>query len=320
MSSGKGQTTRALTEGALLAALTVVLYVANVYTQFLVYIIPVPVAILVVRHGLRTGAVASAVAALGIGLILGPLDAITVLIRIALVGLLMGGLMARRARALSTLLATAAAYGAVVISDLLIVAVTSRLSVSQVLDQLKQGIEQASAQVSSMYEQLGMSQQALESTRTMMEQLPQAFELFLPTILLFGAIMAALISYTAARWVLKRTKIDVEALPPFGRWRLGWAWAWGLIAALLLGQLTARVGGTAAQSATSNVIMMYVLLYTVMGASVGWGLLEHYKVSVGFRIVILVMLYMTPPFTWALALAGLLDGWMDFRRLVSRKA
>ncbi|OPZ64991.1 MAG: hypothetical protein BWY85_00866 [Firmicutes bacterium ADurb.Bin506] len=112
----------------------------------------------------------------------------------------------------------------------------------------------------------------------------------------------------------------MEALPPFGRWRLGWAWAWGLIAALLLGQLTARVGGTAAQSATSNVIMMYVLLYTVMGASVGWGLLEHYKVSVGFRIVILVMLYMTPPFTWALALAGLLDGWMDFRRLVSRKA
>lgn len=304
----------------MLAALTVVLYIANVYTQLLVYIIPVPVAILVVRHGLRTGAVASAVAALGVGLVLGPVDAVTVLIRVAVVGLLMGGLMAKRARAMTALLATAAAYAAVVVSDFAIVAITSQLSMAQVLEQMRQGIEQAAAQVASMYEQLGMAPQTLESTKTMLGQLPQWFEMFLPTILLFGAIVAALISYTAARWVLRRTKVDVEALPPFGKWRLGWAWAWGIIAALLLGQLAAKLGGAAAQSAISNVIMMYVMLYTVMGASVGWGLMEHYKVPLGFRLFILIMLYMTPPFTWAFALTGLLDGWADFRKLLTRKA
>ena len=55
LSSRHSQGTRALTEGALLAALTIVLYVANVYTQLLIYVIPVPVAILVVRNGLRAG-------------------------------------------------------------------------------------------------------------------------------------------------------------------------------------------------------------------------------------------------------------------------
>ena len=91
MSSRHSQGTRALTEGALLAALTIVLYVANVYTQLLIYVIPVPVAILVVRNGLRAGAVASVVSALGVGLVLGPIDGITVLIRVALVGLVMAG-------------------------------------------------------------------------------------------------------------------------------------------------------------------------------------------------------------------------------------
>lgn len=324
MSSGQGQSTRALTEGALLAALTVVLYVANVYTAFLLYIIPVPVAILVVRHNLRTGAVASAVAALGVGLILGPVDALTVFIRVALVGLLMGGMMAKRAKALTSLFTTAAAYAVVVIADLVIVAAASKISLAEFLAQTREGMKLAASQASSIYEQLGMAPAARESAQAMLDQLPQWFEMFLPTILLFGAIVAALVSYTAARWVLKRTKIDIEALPPFGKWRLGWSWAWGLIAALLLGQLAAALGaagtsGGLVQSAASNVIMMYMMLYTVMGASVAWGVMEHYKISVAFRIFLLIMFYMTPPFTWAFALAGLLDGWADFRKLLSRK-
>ncbi|MBP7868917.1 MAG: DUF2232 domain-containing protein, partial [Firmicutes bacterium] len=74
MNSPRTERTRALTEGALLAALTIVMYVADVYTKLLLYVIPVPVAILVIRNGIRTGILATLVAALGVGAILGPID------------------------------------------------------------------------------------------------------------------------------------------------------------------------------------------------------------------------------------------------------
>lgn len=319
MSSRHSQGTRALTEGALLAALTIVLYVANVYTQLLIYVIPVPVAILVVRNGLRAGAVASVVSALGVGLVLGPIDGITVLIRVALVGLVMGGLMAKPARAITTLLATAAAQAGVVITDFLIVAATSGLSPSAMLERLQNAMAEAASQSSAMYERLGVPQQALEQAKAMAELLPQWFEMFLPTILMGGALLAALIAYSTARWILRRTKVEVEALPPFGQWRLGWQWAWGLIAALLVGQLLSSVGGEILGRLVSNVVMMYVLLYTVFGMAVAWGVMEHFRVPVGFRAFLLFMVYVTPPFNWALTLAGLLDGWVDFRRLVRRR-
>ena len=95
--------------------------------------------------------------------------------------------------------------------------------------------------------------------------------------------------------------------------------AWGLIAALLVGQLLSSVGGEILGRLVSNVVMMYVLLYTVFGMAVAWGVMEHFRVPVGFRAFLLFMVYVTPPFNWALTLAGLLDGWVDFRRLVRRR-
>ena len=318
MSSRQGQNTRALTEGALLAALTIVLYVANVYTQFLIYIIPVPVAILVVRNGLRTGGVASVVAALGVGLVLGPIDGVTVLIRVALVGLTMGVLMGRRTAAVPTLLATALASVAVVVSDFLIVAATSGLSVSQMLERTRQALTEGSSQAIALYEKMGVPAQALESFRTMTDLLPQWFQMFLPTIVLGGAMLAAVISYSAAAWVLKRTKKEVEPIPPFGEWRLSWQWSWGLIATLMLGQAASALGIGFLPTLSRNVMMSYVLLYAVMGMALAWWLLKRYNVTRGFRIFILLMVYMTPPLNWLFILAGLLDGWMDFRKLTSR--
>ena len=318
MSSRHSQGTRALTEGALLAALTIVLYVANVYTQLLIYVIPVPVAILVVRNGLRAGAVASVVSALGVGLVLGPIDGITVLIRVALVGLVMGGLMAKPARAMTTLLATAAAQAGVVITDFLIVAATSGLSPSAMLERLQNAMAEAASQSSAMYERLGVPQQALEQAKAMAELLPQWFEMFLPTILMGGALLAALIAYSTARWILRRTKVEVEALPPFGQWRLGWQWAWGLIAALLVGQfiLSGRRDSRAPGEQRG-----YDLRAAVHGVRDGSGLGRDGALqgAGGLQGVPAVHGVCHSPFNWALTLAGLLDGWVDFRRLVRRR-
>ena len=237
-----------------------------------------------------------------------PIDGITVLIRVALVGLGWGA--RSQPGAMTTLLATAAAQAGVVITDFLIVAATSGLSPSAMLERLQNAMAEAASQSSAMYERLGVPQQALEQAKAMAELLPQWFEMFLPTILMGGALLAALIAYSTARWILRRTKVEVEALPPFGQWRLGWQWAWGLIAALLVGQLLSSVGGEILGRLVSNVVMMYVLLYTVFGMAVAWGVMEHFRGAGGLQGVPAVHGVCHSPFNWALTLAGLLDGWV----------
>lgn len=318
MKSPRAQRTRALTEGALLAALTIVLYVADIYTKLLLYVIPVPVAILVIRNGARTGAIATAVSALGVSLILGPIDGLIVLVRVGFIGIALGALLARKRPWLITLAGTSAASLAAFVSDFLLVSWSTGLSPGAMVAKVQETFVEAGQRTMELYQKMGVPQESLGLVQQMTEAMPVWFKTFLPAVLAIGAVFSAAIAYAAARWILIRMKRDVEPIPAFADWRIDWRWAWGLIGALLLAYAIPSVDLGFARTLATNVIAVYVMIYAVQGIAVLWSVLGSMGVPKGLRAVIAGFLYLTPTLNWLLPMAGLLDGWLDFRKLMSR--
>ena len=318
MNSPRTERTRALTEGALLAALTIVMYVADVYTKLLLYVIPVPVAILVIRNGIRTGVLATLVAALGVGAILGPIDGLIVLVRVGFIGIALGALLARKRSWLISLAGTSVAGLAAFVSDFLLASWVSGLSPGAMIARLQEGLAEAGQRTLELYQKIGVPQESLGLVKQMMELMPVWLKTFLPAVLAIGAVFSASIAYAATRWILVRMKRDVEPIPPFVDWRIDWRFAWGLIGALVLAYAVPGANLGFVRSLAVNAVAVYVMIYSLFGIAVLWSVLASMNVPKGFRVIIALFIYMTPPFNWLLPMAGLLDGWLDFRKLASR--
>jgi len=318
LNSPRTERTRALTEGALLAALTIVMYVADIYTKLLLYVIPVPVAILVIRNGVRTGVLATLVAALGVGAILGPIDGLIVLVRVGFIGIALGALLARKRPWVISLAGTSVASLAAFVSDFLLASWASGLSPGAMIVKVQEGLTEAGQRTMELYQKIGVPEESLGLVKQMMELMPVWLKTFLPSVLVIGAVFSAAIAYAATRWILLRMKRDVQPIPPFADWRIDWRFAWGLIGALVLAYAVPGANLGLVRSVTTNAVVVYVMVYSVFGIAVLWSLLGSMNVPKGFRIIIALFIYMTPPLNWLLPMAGMLDGWLDFRKLASR--
>ncbi len=301
-----------------MAALTIVMYVADVYTKLLLYVIPVPVAILVIRNGIRTGVLATLVAALGVGAILGPIDGLIVLVRVGFIGIALGALLARKRSWLISLAGTSVAGLAAFVSDFLLASWASGLSPGAMIARLQEGLAEAGQRTLELYQKIGVPQESLGLVKQMMELMPVWLKTFLPAVLAIGAVFSASIAYAATRWILVRMKRDVEPIPPFVDWRIDWRFAWGLIGALVLAYAVPGANLGFVRSLAVNAVAVYVMIYSLFGIAVLWSVLASMNVPKGFRVIIALFIYMTPPFNWLLPMAGLLDGWLDFRKLASR--
>ena len=82
--------TKSLVEGALFAALVIISYVADLGTGLLVWLAPIPIAIICFRHSAGNALMTSVAAALGVGMILGLFSGISVLTGITAIGIAVG--------------------------------------------------------------------------------------------------------------------------------------------------------------------------------------------------------------------------------------
>jgi len=284
----------------------------------LLYVIPVPVAILVIRNGVRTGVLATLVAALGVSAILGPIDGLIVLVRVGFIGIALGVLLARKRPWVISLAGTSVASLAAFVSDFLLASWASGLSPGAMIARVQEGIAEAGQRTMELYQKIGVPEESLGLVKQMMELMPVWLKTFLPSVLVIGAVFSAAIAYAATRWILVRMKRDVEPIPPFADWRIDWRFAWGLIGALLLAYAVPGVNLGFVRSMAVNAVAVYVMIYSLFGIAVLWSVLGSMNVPKWLRVIIALFIYMTPPFNWLLPMAGLLDGWLDFRKLASR--
>jgi uncharacterized protein YybS (DUF2232 family) len=150
----------------------------------------------------------------------------------------------------------------------------------------------------------------------------QGFLRYLPVLVpglaavFFG--ISAVLNYCFSFMILKKYNIKLEAMPPFKDWDLNWNFCWGVIAGIILliiPKFNPLYDGII-DAIGYNIIIVFGLLYLVLGTAVLWGLFDKFKVRVSVRVVIIVVVFLLFGFGAVLPVVGLIDIWANFRKLV----
>jgi len=161
----------------------------------------------------------------------------------------------------------------------------------------------------------------ISQTQAMLRFIPR----ILPGVLIVSFSIISLVNYLFSFMIFKRYRIEIKPFIPFIKWDLSWYFVWGIIIGLVLvlipdiGSSIDGGGGTidiAADILGYNLIIIFGMLYTVLGISVLWGIFVRFKT----RLVIRVMMGIFLLFFFGFAIIifpalGLIDIWANFRKL-----
>src|SRR2546429_544778 len=235
---------RGLTEGAILAALVAVLALAANYVPLVGlaanFLCPIPLAVLMIRHGLRVAALATVVAIAIGSAISGPVTGVLILLGFAPVGLAIGfGL--RRQWSASTVIVVGggAVLGALVLGGVAAkvgIGVAPRVFAREVIELNKRSFDDAVQR----YGRLGLDARQMDASVTMMRDFFDYSYRLIPMLLLVGSFISAYLNYEVARHVLRRVGVKAPALPPMSMWGLPAIALWALPLLSLLAALGAR--------------------------------------------------------------------------------
>ncbi len=303
---------RDLTEGALLAALVAMLAIASRYLPPIAVVAPLvcplPLALLVIRKGLRLAILAGLVAA-AIGVLLaGPLVGATLLLTFAPLGIVLGvGVRQRRSAQTIVLLCGAVTILSLLANVGLTLAVAGVNPYTVMIEGMQQGLHEAG----TFYGRLGYSRERIEQLTGPFRQFLELLPRLLPMFIVLGGVVFAWLNYEVGRLVLRRVGHDLPALPPMATWRVPMLFMWFLVMGLLLATMarfalaplglslhtvrmlpsddvvailqttTSRYPGV--ETIALNLSFLGQMLFAFQGFLVGWVLMDRYGLPRWYR-------------------------------------
>jgi len=302
-----------LTEGALLTAITVLMALVGAYLiPYIIFLIPVPLTIIVYRHGLRLGISVATSSALLAGIVVHLLSVLVWLLVMGLVGIALGEAFREKFGAVKIL-----SIGSIVSAGalLLMFLISYALFGINLVDVFEKMMTESMDQVIAIYKELGRSQDELSIMREKLEQYFRLIRVVMPGTLVITAVMLTLVNYWLARLILERLegKAVVAWFPEFKTWRVPWYWAWGyilgtglLLAYSLTGQRILMVIGF-------NLEVLFSYVFFIQGVAIGWFFLDKHKVHKTWRTIAVVFVLLTRSLFLIVTWMGVLDTWFDLR-------
>jgi len=315
------QKIKPMTESGVLSAITVVMALVGVYVPILgtvaALIWPLPMVILIVRHGLRWGVMAVAVAAVLMAILLEPLLSLRMVVAFAPVGIALG-LGYRKGFSAGKLLCVTIAVSIVakVAVILLVMFVTNINPFAMQLDTMKEAFSGSL----DMYRGLNMSEAQLAEAETNFSATLEILSMLFPLIVILMGLFDAYVNFWVAGKVLRKLgQSGLPELAPFSEWHLSsfflYLYGFGLVGMYWGG--TRQIQWLYQLSFNAN------LLASFFGLIQGLALLQymgnHWNLSKFMRCIIVLFVLLNGTFAQILAFTGLFDMVFDYRRRFSSK-
>lgn len=312
---------RDLTEGAMLAALSVMLFFAShalpFIGTFLLMIVGVPLTLLVIRRGMPAAAIASAAATLAVSFLFGLPMGVTFVVLYLPLSLAVGWMFAHRRGAGKTIVAAVVASSVSVALLLLLGVAITGFS----MEALAERMNAVADMMIATYRDAGLLEQmaAQGMTEDVLRQSIHAGMALLPAMMVIMGGILGLVHFVVSRFTMRKLRMKIPRMPKFSQWYLP-SWSiWGLIVAwsgwlladyLQLGYLT---------TFAINIMVIYGALLFFTGLSVLAHFMKFQQMTTGFKVLIIFfgMIFISGVFLLSV-LAGLFDLIFDFRKL--RKA
>ncbi|MGM0365407.1 MAG: DUF2232 domain-containing protein [Actinomycetota bacterium] len=155
--------------------------------------------------------------------------------------------------------------------------------------------------------------QVIEQTKRVLVFMPY----ILPGMWAVFMSFAGLLNYAFSSFIGPRYGVRLKKLPPFKSWDLPWYFVWGIILGVIFILLPTffEMEGTVFYALGANLIIMFGSLYFVLGIAVIWGLFDRFNVQLIWRITVFVVLALFFGLVIIVPVLGLLDIWVNLRRL-----
>ena len=166
-----------------------------------------------------------------------------------------------------------------------------------------------------LYKEMELDPESLAQVEQLLRVLSELITKAFPALIIIGTGLVVWINVVISKPVFRLGQISY---PEFGRldhWHAPEVMVWGVIAAGFSLFLPASI----IKLAAINILIVLTLIYVFHGLSIVLFILNRFRVPGWARIIIYFIMLVQQVFLFVLALAGLFDQWVDFRKIGRRK-
>jgi uncharacterized protein YybS (DUF2232 family) len=312
--------TKSIVEGALLSAITAILFLASLYIPLLgtliSFLCPLPIIILCLRHNTKVALIALFIAFLLVTLLGGPYQGLIAVLGFGILGLALGIAIKKKFSLWEVLL-----VGSVTsfISKLLLMLIGLWLlgfnPLLLSLEQMEQGIMQSL----SFSQNMGLDPEQLETIKDSLLQSLELIKIAFPAMLVLTSVFDTIINYWVAGKILKRFGFVLAPLVPFRQWRVGHSFFWSYLAGLFLLILNSRYNLPILQKIGLNIQLLFSIIFLITGLALLSYIFYYYQIKSVFFWIVCVIVFIQPALSLIVTWMGIFDVWFDFRRLFFSK-
>lgn len=319
-------TSRALSEGAIMASIAALLALIGMYVPPLRLVTDIlwtiPIVVLIIRQNLKAGVISLFVAALLVMMFSDPIQAGFLVIQFGLIALVYGVFLKRSVSPGKTILAGSLIA---VVTQLAVLFLLSRITGFS-LAGFEEGMEAQITPTIQFYERIGLlgsyANQGMDEAmlREALREMIQWLKLLLPGMLVMASIAAALVNYLVVIIVLRKLRFPVTSLPPFREWQMPWYCAWGVIAALVMLLAGDYFHWDTVGVVGRNILVVYSPFLLVFGLSVTVYFYKVWRIPFLVKAVIAAFAIINLPLAAMVLMSlGLFDSLLNYRRLAPKK-
>ena len=166
------------------------------------------------------------------------------------------------------------------------------------------------------YEQMGMSPEGTGELEAFGKAFVDAVSKVFPALMIMGTGFAVWLNVIIAKPLFRMGNLEYPDFFPLDRWSAPDRMVWGVIASGFALFLTS--GGIKLTALNALIVMMGI--YMFHGLSIILFFFNKYNVPTWVRVGVYIVIIIQQLFLGILALAGLFDQWVDFRKIRKRAA
>mgnify|MGYP000965376259 CR=1 FL=1 len=314
--------TKAIVEAGLICSLIVALMMMTIYIPLFsivgVFILPIPITVLYIRHNIKITTTAVLVSAIFIAILYNPISAITVSIMMGSTGIALGYCIINKKSVWQTIvILSIVSIISTVIDMSIYVTLINKGGLMAYINQQVQITRDSMNSVTEIYRGMGVPETQLQQFNASINIFTPEFVMqLIPPALLFMGFASAYINYSFTRGVLRRLGYEIEPIGLFSNLyinnRIGTLVLVFVIVGMLLDRNNILYGKYFAASA--QIVLQLILL--IDGIALAAYYLKN-KLKLNKLIMFLLIFFTVTSATLSLSyiLAGLLDMIFDFRKL-----
>lgn len=316
----KNYNTKAVVESGLMCALVVVIFLMNMYLPIFgvigLFILPIPITILYLRHNFKIALTAVVVSAILISMMSSVVLAVGSAVLYGGSSLAVGYCIKNHKGVTRTLIySSITMLIGTVFNFAIMIYITYNSSLTSVIQEYIDMMKESMDMVSGFYQSMGVDMSNNPMVESFNKITPDILMMIVPSILIFSSLIQAYINYGITRKILKRFKYDVPKFRPFNQWYIDNRIGAGVLIALMI----SNIFGSYIPGATYVVVTLAYILQTmcmILGIAVVYNWFVKRGSSNKLILTMLILFtFMNPLFNKIYYLIGLADLIVDFRKL-----